>query len=38
MIWKAKKLIKEQGILFQTNPKPTRTSPPAVADAGKECY
>jgi hypothetical protein len=33
MIHKAKKLVREQGILSALNPKPRTTLPPAVADA-----
>jgi hypothetical protein len=36
MIWKAKKLVKEQGILSSPNPKPERTLTPAVVDAVRE--
>jgi hypothetical protein len=38
MIWKAKKLVKKQGILSSPNLKSRRTLPPAVADAVKEFY
>jgi hypothetical protein len=33
MTQKAKKLVRDQGILSSPNPKPRRTLPPAVADA-----
>jgi hypothetical protein len=38
MIWKAKILVEDQGILYSPNPRPERTLPSAVTDAVKEFY
>jgi hypothetical protein len=37
-IWKAKKPVKEQGILSSPSSKPRRTLPPTAADAVEEFY